>query len=110
MALVPHPRPIRKPVSFEIQDDLDAAERSAIEVHVTAGIGPDRWCFFITPQALSICGDLLPGSSVRIHLGVPHMIVASELPQAVIQMALDDLADQGLLLTHTAAIEISQLL
>jgi len=84
-------------VCFQIQDDLDAAERGAIEVHVTVDSGPDRWCFFITPQALSTCGDLLSGSSVRIQT------------EEVIQSTLDNLADEGLLLSHTDAIASSDL-
>lgn len=87
--------------AFEIETDLVHAATGAIEVRVTVLTGEDRWCFFMTPAALAACGDWLPKSTVRFHLGVPHMIVVSEIDTDIVRRALEEIDSQGELLTHT---------
>jgi hypothetical protein len=75
----------------------------AIEVEVTFDTGEIRWCYFMTPQALGTCGDLLEGTDdVRVHPGAPHMIVASTLDRGIIGRALAQLDRDGELYAHTA--------
>ena len=88
-------------VSFEIQDELSAAALGAIEVHLQMSDGSYRWCFFMTPAALTACGNWLTGTNVRIHLGVRHMIVTSEIDENVIRASLEELDQQGQLIEHT---------
>ena len=86
-------------LSFAIADDLAAAELSAVEVTLKLADGTLRWCFFITPSALSAAGDFVPGTSVRFHLGVPHMIVVSEVSAEIIGRVLRYLDESGELLS-----------
>ena len=87
--------------AFTIEDDLASASAMSIEVRVSVEGGEDRWCFFITPEALASCGDWLPGTTARFHLGVPHMIVVTDLTAEVIRCALEEIDLQGALLRHT---------
>ena len=43
-------------------------------------------------------------TEVRLHLGVQHMIVVSELSEEIIERVLRQLDGSGDLLTHTLAI------
>lgn len=90
--------------TISIEDPLDAAPVRAIEVTVrVVNGGPLRWCFFMTPETLATCGDMLatrPG--VRVHLGVAHMIVVSRIDADVIHEVLRQLDRRGELLMHTA--------
>jgi len=90
--------------SFEIEGDLQAAQEGAIEVKVSFADGQDRWCFFMTPAALAKCGDWIPGSRVRLHLGVPHMFVVSDISETIIRQTLALVANQepGGVFAHTA--------
>jgi hypothetical protein len=58
------------------------------------------WCFFITPTALATVGDRFDGTEVRAHLGVPHMIVVSEISQDIIDRTLRGMEADGELLEH----------
>ena len=87
--------------SYSIDDPLELSATGAVEVTVTFDSGEQRWCFFFTPEGLTRCGDLLPASDVRLHLGVPHMLVASRLDADIIQAALHDLDSSGQLVEHT---------
>lgn len=51
---------------------------------------------------LAVCGDLLEGTRVRVHLGVPHIIIVSELSAGIIDDVLNQLYDRGELEVHTA--------
>ena len=90
---------------FEIVDDLSMASNSAIKVVVELQNGQRRWCFFMTPQALSCCGDWLPDSQVCVHYGAPHMIVVSEISREIIVKALKNIEEAGELELCTRAIE-----
>ena len=90
--------------SFRIEDPLDRPEQGAVEVVVKLDDGSERWCLFLDPERLALVGDRVEGTEVRLHLGVPHMIVASELSEEIIERVLRQLDGSGDLLTHTLAI------
>jgi hypothetical protein len=54
----------------------------------------------MTPSALATVGDRVNGSEVRVHLGVPHMIVVSEISQGLIERILRRMEADGELLEH----------
>ena len=87
--------------SFQLEDPLDKPEQGAVEVVVHLDDGSDRWCLFFDPQRLALVGDWVEGTTVRVHLGVRHMIVVSELTEDVIDRVLRQLDKEGLLLEHT---------
>ena len=89
---------------IEIDDDPANASVSAIEVIVTFEDDSRRWCFFFTPEALASCGYWVPGTQVRYHVGVPHMIVVSEINERIVEEALRALDHQGELISSTLAI------
>ena len=75
--------------SFTIDNDLAVQTSGAIEVTLhLRGHGP-RWCYFMRPETLAVCGDWIPDTSTRIHFGSPHMIVVGgELNAEIIGQAL----------------------
>ena len=77
--------------SYTIDDDLADADHGAIEVSLTLVDGRRRWCFFMTPSALAVCGDWVRGTQVRVHLGEPHMIVVSEISAHIVDRVLRQL-------------------
>ena len=87
--------------SFSIDDDLAAADQAAVEVTVTLTDEQRRWCFFITPAALLVAGDLLEGTETRVHFGEPHMIVVSDVTRDVIERVLRQLEADGKLVRRT---------
>jgi hypothetical protein len=86
---------------IKIQDPLDLASTVAIEVEVVLSDGQRRWCFFMTPEALAACGDMLGGTQVRLHYGAPHMIVMTTLTEGLIEQALRYIDAQGDLIACT---------
>lgn len=90
--------------SFRIEDPLDQPSQGAVEVVVTMDDGSERWCFFFDPDRLALVGDRIEGTEVRLHLGVRHMIVVSELSEEIIERALRQLDGGGDLLAHTLTI------
>jgi hypothetical protein len=86
--------------TYNIQDDLALADQIGIEVTVTLTDGRLGWCFFMTPSALATAGDWVDGTEVRVHPGVPHMIVVSEISQEIIERVLRRLEADGELLEH----------
>ena len=45
--------------------------------------------FFMTPDSLAACGDVIDGTDIRFHYGAPHMIViAATLTEELIEQAL----------------------
>ncbi len=87
--------------SYTIDDDLAHADRGAIEVSVTLADGRSRWLFFMTPSALMACGDWVEGTQVRVHLGVPHMLVVGTVSADIIERVLKQLDASGELEHHT---------
>ncbi len=90
--------------SFTIDDNFANASAGAIEVIVILEDESRRWCFFFTPEALSSCGDWVPGTQVRYHVGVPHMIIVSEINEEIVDKVLRALDHQGELISSTMAI------
>jgi hypothetical protein len=41
--------------SYKIEDDLSTQDTGAIEVILNLKSGEQRWCFFMTPKALTKC-------------------------------------------------------
>jgi hypothetical protein len=86
--------------SYTIEDDLALADRMGIDVTVELTDGRLAWCFFMTPSALADAGDWVQGTEVRVHLGVPHMIVVSEISADIIDRILRQLDADSELLEH----------
>ena len=86
--------------SYNIENDLALADRLGIEVTVMFTDGRLGWCFFMTPSTLAMVGDLVDGTEVRVHLGVPHMIVVSEISEEIIKRVLRRMEADGELLEH----------
>lgn len=61
--------------SYKIEDDLSTQGTEAIEVILKLKSGEQRWCFFMTPKALTRCGNWIEGTKIRFHYGASHMIV-----------------------------------
>lgn len=91
--------------SFEIDDDVADADSGAIEVSVLLIDGRRRWCYFMTPAALSAVGDWVPGTRIRFHYGAPHMIVVSDVDTSIIEKVLQHLDEEGELEACTMAVE-----
>lgn len=89
---------------YTIHDPITRPLTSAVEVTLDCGGGHRRWCFFFTPEALAACGDWVEGTRVRMHPGVPHMIVVSELSEDIIDRVLRQLHAEGRLEAHTLAL------
>jgi hypothetical protein len=83
-------------LSFTLRDALETQGTGAIEVDLQMLDGTRRWCFFMTPAALTCCGEWIDDTPVRIHYGAPHMIVlAGPLTEALIARALQHIARRG---------------
>lgn len=81
---------------FEVVNDLDIQEAAGVEVNVEMHDGEKRWCFFITPQALTRCGDILRGTNVRFHYECRYMIVvAAKFDEKMIGEVLQAIAVDG---------------
>jgi hypothetical protein len=90
-----------------IDNPIPSPMTYAVEVTIELESGERRWCFFCTPDSLSLFGDLLPGSNVRVHAGSPHMIVLSAVTAETIQAAIHHLAMPDELLNASLPIEDS---
>lgn len=60
--------------------------------------------FPMAPTALSHCGEWPAGTWTRIHLGVPPMIIVSQIDPDIVQKALEALGRAGQLLEHSLAV------
>jgi hypothetical protein len=90
---------------IEIDDDLSGQDHRAIEVTAHLADGTRRWCFFMTPSAVSACGDWIDGTTCRFHYG-PHLIVvAGELTPELVEQALGHIDKQGHLRAVTLPLE-----
>lgn len=90
---------------YTIDDPLVEPLTCGVDVTVDFGGGMRRWCFFTTPRVLDSVGDWVPGTRVRMHLGVSHMIVVNELSEDIIDRVLRYLYTEGLLEAHTVALD-----
>ena len=95
--------------SFVIENDLAIQSRAAVEVIVKLENGQRRWCYFMTPQALAMCGDWIDGTHIRLHYGAPHMIVvASVIDKTLIESALRQIDRQGRLEACTKELDANE--
>jgi len=81
--------------TIQICDDVVAADSVMIEVELTLSDGQRRWCLFATPTALTNTGDYINGTTIRIHYGVPHLIIVSTLDEQIINQALRHMERNG---------------
>jgi hypothetical protein len=88
-------------MTYTIDDPITAPLATAVEVTIDLGNGQKRCCFFATPQLLASIGDFVDGTHVRVHPGVSHMIVVSEINEAIIDKVLRRLAAEGQLEAHS---------
>lgn len=84
--------------TIEITDDLALQNNGAIEVTISMKNGDKRWCFFMTPKALSACGSWIEGTQIPFHFNTPHMIVVGgKITEDVIKRAIADIDNKGLI-------------
>src|SRR5437867_10121745 len=86
-----HPATRPSIASYRIEDRLDRPGEGAVDVVLELSDGQRRWCFFFTPERMSLVGDRVEGTQVRMHLGVEHMIVVAELTPEIIDSVLREL-------------------
>jgi hypothetical protein len=99
-----HERPFLKQITmlpYTIDDTIDNSLTSTVEVTIDFGNAQKRWCFFITLNQLATNGGFVDGTNIRMHLGVSHMIIVSELNETVIKNVLEQLFEEGRLTEHT---------
>jgi hypothetical protein len=77
-------------LQYTIDDLIELPLQTSVEVTIAFPTGK-RWLFFVTPELLNRVGDLVDGSTARVHLGELHMIVVSELSAEIIDAVLRDL-------------------
>jgi hypothetical protein len=80
---------------FEIRDPITTPSTIGVEVDVYPKNSGRRWCYFMTPEVLREVGDWVPGTEVRVHFGATHMIVVSELSEAIIEKVLRQIETDG---------------
>ncbi len=79
---------------IEIDDPINQTNH-AIEVTITLKDGTKRWCFFMTPDISRNCGDFVKDTNVRIHKGVNHMLMVSEVSRDIIYKVLNNIDEEG---------------
>jgi hypothetical protein len=92
-----------KILSIEIQDPIESHKSGAIEVELILDNGARRWYFFFTPEGASNCGDFIEGTSVRVHYGVTHMFLVSEMSKSIIETTLREVEREGEIELRTLA-------
>lgn len=98
------------PVLRNIYFDDSATElQTSVGVEVTMELsdGTRRWCVFMTPEALSQCGEWIEGTQIRFHYGNAHIIVAAQLSKDLIEQMLRQIDAQGYLHKCTLKVESS---
>jgi hypothetical protein len=90
---------------YSIDDPITEPLAHSVEVTVDFGGGRKRWCLFVTPYLLASVGDWVEGTHVRLHLGVPNMIMVSELNTEIIDRVLHQLYAAGDLESHTLPLD-----
>ena len=91
-------------VPYTIDDPIADPLTCSVEVTIDLG-GRKRWLFFATPQLLASVGDVVEGTHIRLHLGERHMIVVSELSEAVIAKVLSALHARGELASRSLPLD-----
>lgn len=94
-------------LQYTIDDLTELPLQSSVEVTIAIPTGK-RWLFFVTPELLSRVGDLVDGSTARVHLGELHMIVVSELSAGIIDSVLRDQHQAGELERRTLPLSLGE--
>ena len=90
--------------SIIIEDSIASHIKRAIEVVLEMNDGTKRWCFFLTPEGASQCGDFIEGTKTRIHYGAPHVFIVSDISKDIIESAIKQAEKEGNLLQCTLPI------
>lgn len=93
-------------LSYTIDDPIESPLQTSVEVTIAFPSGP-RWLFFVTPELLGRIGDTVGNSSVRVHLGAPHMVIVSDISVEIIDAVLRRLEAMGELEERTIALDTS---
>jgi hypothetical protein len=91
-------------IPYTIDDPITDPLTCSVEVTIDLG-GQKRWLLFATPELLASVGDFVEDTGIRLHLGERHMVVVSELSEAVIVKVLHRLHSDGELLSRTLPLE-----
>jgi len=90
--------------SINIEDSIEAHTTRAIEVVVEMNDDTKRFCFFLTPQGATNCGDFIEGTKARIHYGALHVFTVSDISRAIIESVIKETESKGELLERTILI------
>ncbi len=90
--------------SINIEDPIEAHNTRAIEVVLEMNDNTKRFCFFLTPQGASNCGDFVEGTKTRIHYGASHVFTVSDISRDIIQAVIKETERKGELLERTILI------
>ncbi len=89
-----------------IEDPIETHITGAIEVIVEMNDGSKRWCFFLTPQGVTQCGDLIEGTKIKFHYGASHMFIVSKISKKIIEATIMQVEKQGELERCTLPIQV----
>jgi hypothetical protein len=90
--------------SVTLRDPVDDPLTAVVEVDLMLSNGEQRWCWFVTPASFERFGDLLPGTSIRMHYDLHHTLILTELSAESINHALRTIERRGALLRCTRPI------
>lgn len=90
-------------VSIEMDEPRPEAPT---EVTLTFSDGQRRFVWVATPEQLASCGDLLPGTDVRMHLDNRSVFIVSRSDEGIIRSLIAHTWSQGLL--EAAAIVVGK--
>ena len=88
-------RDIPQLVRVIVQGKPEEPCTSPVEVVVKLSNGQTRWCFFVTPNALTMMNQIQFDSGIVNAYGVPHMIVVSVISEQIIRQTLESIDKQG---------------
>ncbi len=91
-------------LTYTIDDAITNPLTTSVEISLNLD-GQQRWLFFVTPELLANVGDYVEGTEVRVHFGVKHMIIVSELSLPVIDKVLQQLYESGELASRSLPLD-----
>jgi len=90
--------------SINIEDSIDAHTTRAIEVVLEMNDNTKRFCFFLTPQGATNCGDFVEGTKTRVHYGALHVFTVSDISKEIIESVIKEIETKGELYERTILI------
>jgi len=87
-----------------IEDQIESHTTRGIEVVLEMNDGTKRFCFFLTPQGASNCGDFIKNTKTRVHYGALHVFTVSDISQDIIESVIKEIESNGELLERTILI------